>query len=61
MMAKKKEKQWKLHAMTKEGCATLFKFYKDRYNVRLIKDRELDTNGVTWTFTITHPFPDEVD
>lgn len=60
-MARKKQKTWKLTAMTKDGCTTLFTFYKKNFGVELIEDRTLNADGVTWSFTITHPFPNGVE
>lgn len=57
-MARKKKTKV-MRSMTFDGAATLFKFYKDNFGCELVKDRELDTNGVTWRFEMTWPFKEE--
>lgn len=47
----------KMTSMTREGAATLFRFYKERFGVELIEDRKLNEDGVTWSFVMTDPFP----
>lgn len=50
-----------MSAMTYNGAATLFKFYKERFGVELIKDRFQHEDGVQWSFTMTDPFIGELD
>jgi hypothetical protein len=54
---KPKPKEFSLTAMTKGGAVSLFRFYEEKYGVKLISAPVQVTEG-RWRVVMTDPFPE---